>query len=168
MLMTKLKWSAAVLVASCVLASGSSAIAYWTWHRVQSNAVAATPLPDLPEPADPAPDVPKDADPTRFAQAPVVLRVRLHKPASEIRKYGWDEVEILHVLKNAPGQKFAKMLHVAFLNTKGGVPPGMCTIYLEAYNADHPDDGHWKLLNGGAPEGVSHVVPPVHKHGPVH
>jgi RNA polymerase sigma factor (sigma-70 family) len=171
MLMTKIKWSAAAFLAFCVLASGTTVLAAWTWRLVQPNpaiAVSATPLPELPKPADTATQVPKEVDPKRFAEAPVVLRVRLHKSAAEVRKYGWDEVEILHVLKNTSGQKFDQTLLVAFSNVKSGVPAGVSTIYLEAYGADQPNHGHWKLLKGGAPEGVSHVVPPDHKHGSAH
>ena len=103
-------------------------------------------------------------DPERARKVTVVLRVKLHKPAAAIDKYGWDDVAIVEVLKNTSGQKFGHTLSVAFSNMKTGVPPGECTIYLEPYNADHPNNGHWKLLSGGAPEGVSHVIPPAAKH----
>jgi len=163
MLMTKIRWTAAAVLAFGVLASGSTVLATWTWRLVQPNpavAVAATPLPELPKPPATATELPKEVDLKRFAEAPVVLRVRLHKSAGIIEKYGWDEVAILHVLKNTSGQKFDQMLSVAFVNYKRGMPGGVSTIYLEPYNLDQPNNGHWKLLKGGAPDGVSHTVPP--------
>jgi hypothetical protein len=145
----------------------STVLATWTWRLVQptSGVAIAAPLPELPKPADPAPDVPQEADPTRFSQVPVVLRVRLLREGPA-KNHGFDEVEILHVLKNTPQVDFGKTLHVAKLTIQGksGVPAGISTIYLEPFG----DRKHWQLFKGGAPDGVSHVAAQVHKHGPGH
>lgn len=163
MFLSQCRTIAVVVVAGLVIVGGAGAV---TYHRVQRPAVAiaadtpATKPPPSTQPATQEPPDRKFMDPDRADKASVVLRVRLVKPADAVDKYGWDEVEVLHVLKNTSGQQFAKTLTVAFANTKSGVPAGLSTIYLEPYNAQAPHNGHWKLLNGGAPDGVSH---PAHR-----
>ena len=65
-------------------------------------------------------------------------------------------MKVLKVLKNDSKQTFGETLDVAALSTSPGVPAEECTVYLEPYNEekDHP----WKLLGGGADQGVSHVA----------
>ncbi len=126
--------------------------------------------PGVPKAEPQAPAKPKDAlpmsvDPGRFKKATAVLRVKLHK-ALGADKYAWYRVKVLKVLKNDSKQAFGETLDVAALSTRPGVPVEECTLYLEPYNdqKDHP----WKLLGGGADQGVGHaafagfpVLPPV-------
>jgi hypothetical protein len=99
--------------------------------------------------------LPMNVDPGRFQKATVVLRVKLQKSLGA-DKYTWYKVKVLKVLKNGSNQKFGEALDVAALSTRPGVPAAECTVYLEPYNNErnHP----WKLLGGGADQGVSHVA----------
>jgi hypothetical protein len=102
--------------------------------------------------------LPKNVDPVRFRKATVVLRVKRQKRLGA-DKYAWYRVKVLQVLKNASKQQFGGTLDVAALSTSPGVPATGCTVNLEPYNNEkgHP----WKLLGGGADQGVSHVAPAV-------
>ena len=95
-------------------------------------------------------------DPNKVHKAEVVLRVKLLS-SGEGSKYLWDKVEVLQVFRNKSGYAFRKNLSVAHYSWKPGIPEGTCTIYLERYNPKRND--LWKLLNGSAEEGISHVVP---------
>jgi len=116
--------------------------------------------PDVPKAERKADEKPKDAvpmnvDPGRFKKATVVLRVKLQKSLGA-DKYAWYRVKVLKVLKNDLKQKVGETLDVAALSTNPGIPPEECTIYLEPYNNEK--DHTWKLLGGGADQGVSHVA----------
>src|SRR5207249_659478 len=120
--------------------------------------VAANPdvLKADPEaPAKPKDALPMNVDPARFNKSTAVLRVKLQQALGG-DKYAWYRVKVLKVLKNDSKQTFGQTLDVAALSTSPGVPAGDCTVYLEPYNGekDHP----WKLLGGGAGQGVSHVA----------
>ena len=163
MLFARVTTAAALVLAVVLVAGGAGAAIYGGLNAAsappEGQLTVALPLETRPEVK---PVLPMDE--ARAAKVTVVLRVKLHRKAAAVDKYGWDEVAILEVLKNTSGQKFGHTLSVAFINTKTGVPTGECTIYLEPYNADHPNNGHWKLLSGGAPDGVSHVIAPAGKH----
>ncbi len=95
-------------------------------------------------------------DPVRFAEAPVVLRVR-RAGVAEGDKYHWTPVEVLAVLKNDSEYAFPPRVHLAHLGWEPGVPAEVSTVYLERYNAtDRPDS--WKLLGGSGGRGVSHAA----------
>jgi len=79
------------------------------------------------------------------AQAEVVLRVELLKPAGAVDKYGWDQVKVLDVLKNEPKASFPKEMGIAFRNTDPGVPKGESTVYLVPYRTP-PDGKQWRLV----------------------
>ena len=164
MFLSKCRTVAALVVAALVIVGGAGAVTYHHVHRPAPEAIADNPAGKSSPNTQPAtqeqPPHHDIMDRDRADKVPVVLRVRLVKPAAGVDKYGWDEVEVLHVLKNTSGQHFGKTLSVAFVNTRTGVPAGLSTIYLEPYNAQLPNNGHWKLLNGGAPDGVSH---PAHR-----
>jgi hypothetical protein len=118
--------------------------------------VATTPPKAEPQaPAKPKDALPMNVDSGRFQKATVVLRVKLQKALGG-DKYAWYRVKVLKVLKNNSKQQFGATLDVAALSTRPGVPAQECTIYLEPYNMEknHP----WKLLGGGADQGVSHVA----------
>src|SRR5262249_3468538 len=124
-------------------------------------------VPGTTAPADPKeqPDqLPAEVVPDRFQQATVVLRVQRHGTPTTDAHFSWDNVAILHVPKNTSGHEFGKTLMVASATNKHGVPAEICTIYLEPYKHSDPEDHHWKLLNGGAPDGISHVAASVEKH----
>jgi hypothetical protein len=114
--------------------------------------VAAEQEVPRPKPKD---ALPMQVDPGRFQKATVVLRGKLLKSLGA-DKYAWYRVQVVKVLKNDSKQRIGSTLDVAALSTHRGVPAKECTIYLEPYNAakDHP----WKLLGGGADQGVSHVA----------
>jgi hypothetical protein len=116
--------------------------------------------PDVPRaepkaPAKPKDGLPMNVDPGRFHKATAVLRVKLQKSLGA-DKYAWYRVKVLKVLKNDSKQQFGEALDVAALSTSPGVSAQECTVYLEPYNNEknHP----WKLLGGGADQGVSHVA----------
>jgi hypothetical protein len=87
------------------------------------------------------------------AKAEVVLRVKRLGPG-EGSKYLWYPVEVLEVLKNRSGKVFTNTLSVAAYSWKAGVPEGESTVYLERYNTNR---GIWKLVDGKASTGVSHL-----------
>lgn len=98
-------------------------------------------------------DVGQKVDPEKAKAAVVVLRVKLVKAASEIRKYGYDEVKVLEVYKNEPKAQIPEQITIAFRNTDSGVPKGESTVYLVDYHT--PPEGKMWLLAG-----TSHVEAP--------
>jgi hypothetical protein len=95
--------------------------------------------------------------PARLEKASVVLRVKLIKTLAA-DKYAWFRVRVLKTFKNATGRRVGETLDVAALSWNPGVPPEECTVYLEPYNVSTGKGPPWKLLGGGADEGVSHVL----------
>jgi len=92
-------------------------------------------------------------DSAKAAHAKAVLRVKwLSSKGGD--KFTWDEVEVLHVIKNESSFEFPKKLDVAHYSWEPGIPKGESTIYLEPYN--DTDKALWKLVDGSAKEGVSH------------
>lgn len=94
-------------------------------------------------------------------KAEVILRVDCQEEAEVCDKYCWQKVTILKILKNKSGFTFPKRLEVAHYNWERGVPIGISTIYLERYNPYRSDI--WRLVSGGATEGVSHSERPRHQ-----
>ena len=94
-------------------------------------------------------------DPAKAAQAVAVLRVRFLSADPIANKYGWDKVEVLHVIKPAAGPEFPRELSIAHHSWESGIPAGESTVYLEHF--DDTGKGMWKLLMGNAAQGVSHV-----------
>ena len=103
------------------------------------------PLPVMPQ-----------VDPVRFDRAPVVLRVRFAARKGG-DKYLLDTVEILEVFKNDPAHPFGDTLDIAHYSWSDGIPEGECTVYLVPPGEE--SGRLWKLLGGGAKQGVSHVAP---------
>jgi hypothetical protein len=93
-------------------------------------------------------------DPRTAERVPVVLRVKLIDRRGG-DKYGWDIVQVLSVLKNESNRSFEGRIEVAHYSWKAGVPDGECTVYHEPYG-ENPEQ--WRLLDGGAEHGVSHVA----------
>src|SRR5580698_5846675 len=92
-------------------------------------------------------------DSAKAAHAKAVLRVKwLSSKGGD--KFTWDEVEVLHVIKNESSFEFPKKLYVAHYSWEPGIPKGDSTIYLEPYN--DTDESQWKLVDGSAKSGVSH------------
>ncbi|OAI54352.1 hypothetical protein AYO44_03525 [Planctomycetaceae bacterium SCGC AG-212-F19] len=159
MFLAKVKVAAAVLAGVMVLGSAGGLVAYQSWqdHRHAGVAVAST--TDQPQPTEPQA---RNFDPTRSDQVALVLRVKKQGDDRQAQGRRWQEVVILEVLKNSPGHAVGHTMLVASTNHKHGLPAEECTIYLEPIR---PGDGHWQLLGGGAPEGISHpaaVRPPAH------
>jgi hypothetical protein len=155
MYIAKIKLVAAAVVAAGLVAGGAGVLAYRTLDHSATSATQAIALPEY-------------VDPGRWARAPVVLRVQRRGPTTMADKQRWERVEILHVYKNTTGHSFAEALMVASSEEKQGLPAARCTIYLERLNPADPNDHHWKLLGGGALEGISHVAPSADKHKSEH
>jgi hypothetical protein len=100
--------------------------------------------------ADPPKAQKIDADLAK--QATAVLRVKLLKAAQAVEKYGWDQVEILDVLKNESRAEFAQTMEIAFRNADPGVPKGESTVYLVPY-CTPPDGRLWRLVASSHVEG---------------
>jgi len=102
-----------------------------------------------------APDeiLPANVDRQRSLRARVVLRVERVSPG-EGSKYHWPAVRVLRELKNTTYQPFPNKLRVAHYGGDPGIPSGECTIYLE----DYGNGTNWRLLDGRAETGVSHVA----------
>jgi RNA polymerase sigma factor (sigma-70 family) len=155
MFAAKVKVAAAVLVIVGALAGTGGVVAYQAWHGDTKPQATAAPLAPTGE-VKQAPEA-KNLDPHRADQVPLVLRVRKHGEDRQAQENRWQPVVIIEVLKNTTGERFDKTLLVASSVHKHGIPPEECTIYLEPLQQAHAD-GHWKLLGGGMPEGVSHVA----------
>jgi RNA polymerase sigma factor (sigma-70 family) len=161
MTIAKFKLAAAVVLVVALTGSGAGVLAYRT---LGDDSIAKT--PGTIAPADPKeqPDpLPPNVAADQFQKATVVLRVQRHGTPTTDAHYRWENVAILHVLKNSSGHELGKTLLVASATNKHGVPAEICTIYLEPYKPGYSED-HWKLLNGGAPDGISHVAASVEKH----
>jgi hypothetical protein len=94
---------------------------------------------------------------------PVVLRVKLKAAAPGVAgQYGWDEVNVIKVLKNTSDYQFGATVQVAWKVQKaGGVPRDECTVYLEPFPHFQPPDPqrYWQLCNDGdAHAAISHVA----------
>lgn len=74
----------------------------------------------------------------------VVLRVRLVQAGDD------DLVDALAVIQNREGDEFGKQLRVAHRAGRGGIPPGVSTVYLEG------EGSRWSLFGAGAEDGASH------------
>jgi hypothetical protein len=92
-------------------------------------------------------------DPQRAGKVPVVLRVRLLRQEGS-DKFGWDEVKLIGVIKNASSFTFPETFEIAHYSGEPGVPEGECTVYLERYN--EASEAVWRLLDGSGRQGVSH------------
>ena len=92
-------------------------------------------------------------DVERAARVPVVLRVRLLKREGG-DKFGWDEVELIGVIKNDSRFTFPEKFEIAHYSGEPGVPDGESTVYLERYN--ETSESLWRLLDGSGKQGVSH------------
>ena len=93
-------------------------------------------------------------DAERAARVPVVLRVRLLKREGG-DKFGWDEVELIGVIKNDSHFTFPERIEIAYYSGEPGVPDGERTICLERYN--ETNESLWRLLGGSGQQGVSHT-----------
>lgn len=93
-----------------------------------------------------------DAELAKRAQL-VVRAVRVTDPKRRGKKYTWYRVGVLQVLKNDTESKPPDLLKVAALGIKPGIPEGQSILYLVPYNRAK-GALLWKLLGGGADEGV--------------
>ncbi|MGE3805087.1 MAG: RNA polymerase sigma factor [Gemmataceae bacterium] len=95
-------------------------------------------------------------DPARLAKAEAVLRVRYLK-GGPLEKTGYDEVEVLHVLKGPEKALFLPVIKIYYsqLGEGGGVPGGQSTLYLDRLAKD--GSGAW-LLGNGSKQGASHIT----------
>ena len=100
---------------------------------------------------------PDPFDPDLSAKATVVLRVQWLEDG-DADKYEWQEVRVLHVLKNDSKHTFTNTVVIAHYSGANGIPRGICTVYLERYNPEGED--RWKLMGGSAKTGVSHAEQP--------
>lgn len=100
--------------------------------------------------------VDSQVDSARAARAVIVLRARLLQPGAG-SKYLWDSVRVVRVVKNESGASLPEEMLVAHYSWEPGLPQTDCTVYLERFAEE--GEGGWKLLDGSAKSGVSHVDP---------
>jgi RNA polymerase sigma factor (sigma-70 family) len=155
---------AAAVVALAVAAGTGGMAAYHSWPATMLPA-AAVASPPPPSAGDSIPDLP--IDPLRADKVPLVLRVRPHGDPRNVQGHRWQEVVLVQVLKNTTGHDPGKRVHIASALDRHGLPHGECTVYLDLFHQPH-HDGHWKLLAGGFPEGISHVAPAPEHPGKAH
>jgi hypothetical protein len=108
---------------------------------------------DRHESMKPAPASPPDVDAKLAERSQLIIRcVRVATPRTR-RKYAWYRVKVSRVLRNRSDSVPEEFLDVAALGVKPGIPEGESILYLVPYN---PVTGAppWKLLGGGADEGV--------------
>lgn len=165
MTLAKLKMAAAAVALLALTGSAAGVLAYRGLGDSATQGSAVSSRSASQPSAEDTPAAPANTDPARFARAAVVLRIQRHGQPSLADHHRWDNVAILEVLKNTSTHSFDKTLMIASLEAKHGVPAEACTVYLEPYKPAEPRDHHWKLLDGGAPEGVSHIAPSAGKHG---
>jgi hypothetical protein len=149
-------WSTGVLFPEPLPAESSQTV---PWPRVGQAVTLANSKMPVPAttPGPPRRIETSMTDKEKAANVPVVLRVQFISE-NGADKYGWSKVRLFATLKNESKHTFPDEFAVAHLSTEPGVPPGLCTVYLERYNPD--SDERWKLHGGSGKTGISHHAAP--------